>query len=82
MHSPSRKPIIVLVAILDFRAKIPMELNCERLQAPWQALAFRGKSLDSTPSARIVEHGSDVEYPHLASLLFACEVIFHDFVVV
>ena len=32
--------------------------NHERLQAPWRAPAFREKALDSTPSARIVEHAS------------------------
>ena len=55
MHSPSRKPIIALIAISDFWA-----MNRERLQAPWRALAFRQKALDSTLSARIIEHASAV----------------------
>ena len=38
----------------------PIDLNSERLQAPWRALAFREKALDSTPGARIVEHASDM----------------------
>ena len=29
-----------------------------KLMLPWRALAFRKKALDSTPSARIVEHAS------------------------
>ena len=30
-------------------------LNRERLQAPWRALAFRDRALDSTPRAHIVK---------------------------
>ena len=33
-------------------------LTRERLQAPWRALAFREKALDSTLSASIVGHAS------------------------
>ena len=33
-------------------------LTRERLQAPWRALVFREKALDSTLSASIVEHAS------------------------
>ena len=43
---------------LWFSGDTPIDLNRERLQAPWRALAFREKALDSTPSARIVEHVS------------------------
>ena len=43
---------------LGFSGDTPIDLNRERLQAPWQALAFREKALDSTPNARIVEQAS------------------------
>ena len=33
-------------------------LNRECLQAPWRALAFREKALDSTLSSSFVEHAS------------------------
>ena len=39
----------------------PIDLNRERLQAPWRALASREKALDSTPSARIVENASGLK---------------------
>ena len=41
-----------------FSGDTPIDFNHERLQAPWRALAFREKALNSTPSARIVEHTS------------------------
>ena len=43
---------------LGFSGDKPIDSNRERLQAPWQALAFRKKPLDSTLSARIVEYAS------------------------
>ena len=43
---------------LRFSGDTPFDLNSERLQAPWRALALREKALDSTPGARIVEHAS------------------------
>ena len=43
---------------LWFSGDTPIDLNNERLQAPWRALAFREKALDSTPGARFVEHAS------------------------
>ena len=48
---------------LGFSGDKPIDLNCERLQAPWRALAFREKELDGTPSARIVEHASGISAP-------------------
>ena len=45
---------------LGFSGDTPIDLNSERLQAPWRALAFREKALDSTPGARNVEHASGV----------------------
>ena len=62
MHSLLRKPIIVLVAIFG---DTPIDWNCECLQVPWRVLAFREKALDSTPSARIVEHDSGTEPVHI-----------------
>ena len=43
---------------LGFLGDTPIDLNHEGLQAPFRALAFREKVLDSTPSACIVEHAS------------------------
>ena len=47
---------------LWFSGDTPIDLNSERLQAPWRALAFREKALDSTPGACIVEHASGRGY--------------------
>ena len=41
-----------------FSGDTPFDLYRERLQAPWRALAFREKALNSTLSACIVEHAS------------------------
>ena len=50
---------------LGFWGDTPIDLNRQRLQASWPALAFREKALDSTLSTPIVEQASGlviVEY--------------------
>ena len=58
MHCPSPKTHYFFGSHLEFSGDTPIDLNRERLQAPWETLAFREKALDSTPSACIVEHSS------------------------
>ena len=59
---------------LGFLGDTPIDLTCERLQAPWRALALREKALDSTPSARIVEHVSEFyENTLLSSRVLCCK---------
>ena len=41
---------------LGFSGDASIDLNGERLQAPWRALVFREKAIDNTPSVPIVEH--------------------------
>ena len=68
-------PLVLARLYLGFSGDTHIDLTRERLQAPWRALAFREKALDSTPSARIVEHVSVVRY-------WCCTSWFHARVVV
>ena len=57
---------------LGFSGDTPIDLNRKRLKAPWRALAFREKAPDSTPSARFVEHASQLFMKKEADHMFLC----------